>query len=475
MKTAGCFTLASIQSIYRMRAFVALALLIFGMTGLVLGQQPASAQAVQPQVAVVDLDGAIGNVTARYIERALQDAEADGTQLVVIRIDTPGGLLSSTREMVGHIFASEVPVAVFVSPEGAQAASAGTFIGAAASILAMAPATNIGAASVVGGQGEELPETLGRKATEDAAALIRSIANQRGRNVEALEATVWDATAYSANEAVELNIADLIATNIDDLITQVNGMTVPTAAGDVTLELTGAQITQTEMSLFERVLLILADPNIAFLLISLGGIGLIVELWNPGMWIPGSLGAAFLVLGFAGVGNLPFSWAGVALIILAFLLFYLEAQAPGIGYFGIAGAVALILGGIFLVGFFGPPVLPPGSTLQVNRWLLAGVGITAGLSVLWLARQIQVARKLPPYLSPLSTGQLVGEPGEVTVKLRPKGEVRVAGEEWSAELVSGGVLDVGGHVKVSAVDGLRLLVESLDDESEQPADSGDSA
>ena len=265
------------------------------------------------------------------------------------------------------IFASPVPVVVYVAPEGAQAASAGTFVAAAASINAMAPATNIGAASVVGAGGEDLPETLQKKANEDAAAFLRSIADRRGRDVDALEAAVFEATAYSAAEAVELGIADFVATDIGDLLSRLDGTEIEVSDGVVTLRTTGTVIERVDMNIIERSLSFLANPNIAFLFISIGGIALIVEIWNVGLWIPGTIGVILLLLGFAGVGQLPFSWAGVGLLVMALVLFLLEAQAPGIGYFGAAGTVCLILGGIFLVGFFGPPEIP-GPQIGVSRW-----------------------------------------------------------------------------------------------------------
>ena len=250
--------------------------------------------------------------------------------VVIIELDTPGGLLDATRTIVTDIFASPVPVVVYVAPEGAQAASAGTFIAAAASIAAMAPATNIGAASVVGPGGEDLPETLQKKANEDAAAFLRSIADRRERPGDALEAAVFEAAAYSAEESVELGIADLAAANTGDLLSQLDGMEVEVSDGKtVTLQTTGMVIERVDMNVIERALSILANPNIAFLLISIGGIALIVEIWNIGLWIPGTIGVVLLLLGFAGVGQLPFSWAGVGLMVLAMVLFLLGGAGPG--------------------------------------------------------------------------------------------------------------------------------------------------
>ncbi len=430
------------------------------------GEQDAS-------VVLLRLDGAIDGVTARFIERGLGTAVSQRSQLVVLMLDTPGGLLGATRDIVESILASPVPVVVYVAPEGAQAASAGTFIGAAADILAMAPTTNIGAASVVGSDGGDLPATLDQKVTEDAAAFIRSIAERRGRNISALEDTVFSASAYSATEAVELGVADLIAADYESLLQQLDGYELMIGGETVTLDLGNVDTTTMELSLLERLLAFISSPNIAFLLVSLGGLGLIVELWNPGLWIPGTIGALFLILGWAGVGQLPFSWAGVALIGLALVLFYLESTAAGIGYFGVAGSISLILGGIFLVGFFGSPGIPWDAPV-VNRWLLAVVGAAIGGFVLWIASEIRKSKAINPYQSPTVSESLIGAAGVVTVNLSPAGEILVHGEYWSGEIDNEPLEDttreisVGMDVEVVSVDGNHLRVKRVDPQRTEP-------
>ena len=439
------------------RLILAASLAAAGVLALAAGDRGIQAQDRAPLVSVVELDSAIDKVSERFLSRALDKAADEEAELVVIMIDTPGGLLDSTRQMVRDILLSPVPVVAYVAPTGARAASAGTFIGAAAAVLAMAPATNIGAASVVSGDGSDLPDTLQRKANEDAAALLRDIAGQRGRNVEALERTVFQATSYSSTEAVENGIADLIAADIDDLLEQLDGRTLTANGVDVVVDTQGARISRTDMSVFEKILSFLSNPNIAFLLISLGSLGIIVELWNPGLFVPGTVGVAFLILGFAGVGQLDFHWAGVALIALAIFLFILEATAPGVSYFGVAGVVSLVLGGIFLVGFFGTPALE-GPNARVSRWLLGVIAGSVGLFAVWFGYQIRAARRLPAYVSPTAAGALVGQVGIVTAELHPEGQVRVAGEEWTAELESGGVLAEGEQVTVSSVEDIHLRV-----------------
>jgi len=407
------------------------------------------------EVIVIELDGAIDKVSARFLERGLDEAQDDDAGVVIVRIDTPGGLLDATRDMVGDIFGSRVPVVSYVAPEGAQAASAGTFVASSAALLAMAPATNIGAAAVVGAGGEDLPETLSRKATEDAAALIRSIAARRDRPVAPLEATVREAKSYSAGEAVEVGIADLIAANTDRLVAKLDGRTLAAADGPVVVETTGAAIHTIEMNIFERVLSFLADPNVAFLLISLGTLALAVEIWSPGLWVPGAIGVVCLILGFAGVGFLPFTWAAVVLLALAVLFFVLEALHPGIGLFGAFGAVALVLGGLFMLG--GSEL--PGQALRVSPWLLASVGVLAVLLTVVLVREMRLSHR-PVYVSPYARERLLGELAEVTVRLTPQGEVRVAGEAWGAELRGGGTAEVGERVRIADVSQLGLLVEA---------------
>jgi membrane-bound serine protease (ClpP class) len=413
----------------------------------------------QGPVTVVELDAAIDKVSARFLDRALDEAEDENAAVVVIRVDTPGGLLDATRDMVGDIFGSRVPVVSYVAPEGAQAASAGTFVAASAALLAMAPATNIGAASVVGAGGEDLPDTLSRKATEDAAALIRSIADRRNRPAAPLEATVREARSYSAAEAHDLGIANLLAPDLQRLVVALDGRTIAAANGDVLVRTAGAEIHTIEMNLFERILSVLADPNIAFLLISLGALALAVEIWSPGLWVPGAIGVIALILGFGGVGFLPFSWAALALLALAVLFFVLEGLHPGLGLFGAFGTVALVLGGLFLLGGSGAPALP-GGAVQVNRWLLTGIGLTGAALVLLLAREFRRSHR-QVYVSPFARERLLGELAEVTVRLAPRGEVRLAGETWSAELRGAESAEVGQRVRVAELTQLGFLVEPV--------------
>jgi membrane-bound serine protease (ClpP class) len=319
----------------------------------------------------------------------------------------------------------------------------------------MAPATNIGAAAVVGSGGEDLPKTLSKKATEDAAAFMRSIAKRRGRPLAPLEATVRSATAYSAAEAVSLGIADAMSPNLDQLLRTLDGRRLQAADGARTVRTTAAPVHTVEMGLLERILSFLADPNIAFLLISLGTLALAVEIWSPGLWVPGAIGVICLILGFAGLGNLPFSWAAVVLLGLGVLFFVLEALHPGVGLFGGFGTASFVLGGLLMIG--GSPEFP-GEALQVSRWLLAAMGVVGAAFALLLVREVRLSHR-PAYVSPYARESVVGQLAEVSVRLAPRGEVRLAGESWSAELQGADSAEVGERVRVAELSQLGLVVE----------------
>ena len=439
-------------------------LLAIGIIALyVPSLQPSHAQSVIDGngVYLIKLDRAIDPVSQRYLVRELDEAQQEFA-LIVIQLDTPGGLLDSTRKMVNAILESRTPTAVYIAPSGAHAASAGTFISAAANILAMAPVTEIGAAAVVGGQGEQLGETLQVKANEDAAALIRGIAEKRGRNVEALEATVFEAKAYAAEEAVDIGIADLIANDLDELIHWAEGRTVETAAGQITIQgLINSRIEESQYTIWERFLSAIANPNLAFLLISLGGLAIVVELWTFGTFIPGTIGVVLLILGFAGVGQLPFQWAGVILIFVALALLAAEIfVTPGFGFFGIAGVIVLVLGGLFLFPFptVDAPALP-GGEIQVSRWMLGSVGAVALAFVIWMIWEIRVASKPESYIPEGTSSTLVGSVVHVTKDLDPVGEVYAVGEHWTARTAERSNVQSGESVTVVEVDGVTLIVQ----------------
>ena len=410
------------------------------------------------KAAIIELDGIIAPVTQRYLENSLETAENLGSEVAVIKLNTPGGLLDATRAMVGSIIESSVPIVVYVAPSGAQAASAGTFIAAAANIVAMAPATSIGAASPVQASGGDFEGTLKEKAYQDAAAELRSIAERRGRPADVLESTVFEAKAFSAQEAVDLGIADVIANDLKDLFRQIDGMTVvvmgPEGETERVIKTQGISQYNIEMGVFGKVLAFLANPNLAFLFLSLGGVGLYTELRNPGMILPGVCGIIALILAFMALGNLPTNWAGVALIILGFILAISEVVVDGFGIPGVLGIVSFILGGSILFAHFGTPD-PLEFGVSLNGWMFGTmvtfVTIVLGVPVIAIAFARKVNRGV-------STPQTVGLTGNTLTRVNEEGRVRVRGETWnarSAESIAKGTL-----VRVLAEDGDILLVTS---------------
>jgi membrane-bound serine protease (ClpP class) len=353
------------------------------------------------------------------------------------------------NDIVKRILSSEVPVIVYVSPQGGKAASAGTFITMAAHVAAMAPATTIGAATPVGTGGEEIQGPLADKVTNDAAAQIRRLAELRGRNGDWAESAVRDAESANDSQALELNVVDLLASDLDELLDAVDGREVTLHSGrEVTLQTAGAEVVFNDMNLIERFLDIIADPNIALLLLSLGTLAIFVELLHPGVIFPGVFGVIALILGFFALSVLPFNWAGVALIILAFILFGLEIFVPSGGILGVGGAVALVLGGLLLTSG-NPP------EFQVSRWLLLGLAATMGAIVIFVFVNIMRIRMMPAQMGMES---VVGRAAVTRSALDPEGFVFFDGERWSAESEEG-TIGEGERVVITEVHGLKLRVK----------------
>ena len=420
---------------------------------------PHLAHAQTPQVLVMDVDGVINPVKERYISRALKQASTDDAALLVIRLDTPGGLLDSTRSIVEMLLGSTTPVAVYVSPAGAQAGSAGTFITAAANFAAMAPGANIGAATPVSSSGKEIPETLASKVENDAAALLRSIAQERGRNEDKLEQTVRTAASYTSQEALDLNVVDLIAEDLDDLLAQLEGKEFETPLGTGTLKLEDADVRRLDRSVLEVFLEVISDPNISFILLTVGGLGIIIEMFSPGLIGPGVIGAICLLLAFLALGNLPVNWVGVAFILLAVVLVLLEIQVTGFGILGIGAVISFLIGGLLLFSQFGDvsPTLPD---ISVNYWLLGGTAAVFAFAVLYVGRVIVESRRNPPQAT---TESLVGQVGSVHSRLEPRGLVRLGDENWTAISEDGSVIGRGEQVIVIDVNGVVLTVIRLNE------------
>jgi len=444
------------------RRLLTAACLVVAFTGLVSSPSGAAQKsAARGPVVVVRYNADIDDLGARFLSGALKHAASENAQVAVVQLNTLGGSITSMQKMVGDIFASPVPVVVWVGPSGAGAASAGTFIAAASAFLAMAPATNIGAAAVVGSQGQNLGSTEAKKATQFVAALMRSVAIRRHRPVATLQATILKAHAYSAEEAVKLGIANLEVSTLSALLTKLDGQTLATSAGPKHVHTAGVRIEQVKMSLWQRLLGFLSNPNLVYLLLNIGGLGLIIELWMGGRsWIPGALGVICLLAAFAGLSVLPFSWAGLALILVGIAFLGFELHAPGHLVFGIAGTTSIIVGGVFLLGYFGSPGLP-GYNPSVSHWLLISLTVIVGLLVLLMAREVHLSRHGKRYVSPIENKSLVGAIAEVNTRLAPKGEVWLNGEAWQAELQEGGTAEPGERLKVVAIDGFRVIVQPL--------------
>jgi len=407
-------------------------------------------RAASPTITVLNVKGVVNPVLADYINRGIEEAEDSYATACIIQMDTPGGLDTSMRDIIKDIVNARVPVVVYVAPSGSRAASAGVFITMAAHVAAMAPNTAIGAASPVsiGPEGEEqVSKTMEEKILNDAAAYIRSIAEAHGRNVEWAERAVREAVSATEREALELNVIDIVAPDLDALISQLDGREVTMLGGAVvTLNTKDAVVKHSDMNAMEKFLYAITDPNIAFLLLSLATLGLFVEISNPGLIFPGVVGGICLIMAFYSLGNLPVNIAGILLIVLAFALFIAEIFTTTFGLLTAGGIVSLVLGALIL--FKGGPLF------QVNPWLIATVTITiTAVLAFVLQRVIRIHRRQA------TTGreELAGKTAIVKAALDPEGIVLYKGERWTAESESGRI-EPGEAVIIDRVDSLKLYV-----------------
>ncbi len=438
-----------------LRLLTACLVLLLGTLGTACGNPVHKQGAVN----VLTIDGDINPVMARYVERGIANAEDAHAAAVVIRVDTPGGLEESMRDMVQRIEASTVPVITYVSPSGARAASAGTFIVMAGNVAAMSPNTTIGAAHPVSATGGDITGTLGDKVTNEAASYARGVAGLRGKNADWAEQAVRQSIAANQDEAVSQNVVDLVSGSLDDLLSQVNGRSVTLASGPVTLQTKDAPVVNDGMTLIEQFLLIISDPNIAYLLISLGSLGILIELFHPGIAFPGIFGAIALIIGFFSVGTLPVNWAGVFFIILAFVLFGAELAVGAHGTLGIGGVISLILGGLLLTSTSNPQ-------FQVSRWLITGLAVVVAFFVFSIVNSMIRARRLP---AALGTYNLVGRRAIARTPLEPTGTVFINGERWSATSTSR-FIEEGEPVLITGVTGNKLQVRPFEKEDEGGTD-----
>jgi membrane-bound serine protease (ClpP class) len=415
---------------------VAVALVLAGAAPA--GQTP-------PKVLVVEFDNDVNPVTQDYLVSEMRRGARDGYAAVVIEMDTPGGLGSSMRTIVKEMLAVRVPVVVYVAPSGSSADSAGAVIGEAADVLAMAPQTNIGSSTPISATGSNLGSDLRKKVINDAAAYIAELAREHGRNADKAEAMVRDAANYGAREAARLGVVDLLAPSVPALLNEIDGRkTVPKG---FVLDTAGAQVERVQMSFWKRALDLLIDPNVIALMLSIGLLGIVVELWNPGLILPGTVGAISLIIGLYGLQVLPVSVAGVLMMLLAAAFFVAEAFVPSHGALTVAGAVTFVLGSLLLFD-------PAGQAYQVSVW--TSVGIATCLALLL---GIALSRVVKARRNPVEVGvtQLVGD--EAVVK--HDGWVSVGGELWRARTPDGRPLVPGEHLTVESVeDDLELVVGS---------------
>jgi len=413
----------------------------------------ASALAADAPAAVLvgHIQGEINPITARYVDRVVSDGEADNAAAVVFVIDTPGGLIDSTYQITARFLATRIPIVTFVAPAGARAASAGTFITMAGHVAAMAPATNIGAAHPVDSSGGDIQGDLRLKAENDAVAHIVNIAKVRGRNETWAEDAVRKSVSARVDEALTLHVVDLEASDVPDLLAKIDGRTVTTTAGAVTLATKNAPVADDGLNPIETFLHFVVDPQIAVLLFTLGTYGLIFELSNPGLIFPGIIGVIAIILALFSFGTLDADGAGIALMVFALLLFVAEIKVQAHGLLTAGGVAALVIG---LIVVF-PPFRPtfPGVRQSVEPLLVVFV---VGLTAIFFGVALRTALRPLPIASGASL--LLGAVGVAKTDVAPRGIAHVAGEDWTV-VSEGGDIPKGGAVRVKRVDSVRLIVE----------------
>jgi membrane-bound serine protease (ClpP class) len=407
-------------------------------------------------VYVIKVEGTINPATAEYISSSIKKATEEGAECLVIELDTPGGLLESTRSIVKSILSAEIPVVVFVYPSGARAGSAGVFITLSAHIAVMAPGTNIGAAHPVGigGMGDT-SKVMEQKITNDAAAFVRTIAEKRNRNVKWAERAVRESISSTETEALKDSVIDLIAKDLKDLLDKIDGRKVQINSEEKILRTKDAKVKFVEMNWREKLLALISDPNIAYILLLLGIYGILFELYNPGAIFPGVIGAVCLILAFYSLQALPINYAGLALIVLGIILLLLEIKIVSNGLLTIGGAISLLLGSIMLIN-------SPFELMQISLTvIITAVALTVLFFLFAIGMALKAQRRKP------ATGKeaLVGERGIALTKFEPAsngwatGQVRVHGEIWKA--ISQDAINPNEEIVVRGVEGLTLKVEKV--------------
>jgi membrane-bound serine protease (ClpP class) len=421
-------------------------LLIALAGGLLPAQEKKSSE---PRVHFISIDGTINPAVDDFIREGIARARLEGAKALIIQLDTPGGLLESTRSIVKEMLGSPVPVIVYVAPSGSGAASAGTFITMAAHIAAMAPGTNIGAAHPVAGSGEEVKGVMGEKIENFTASFGETIAQKRGRNTDWAIQAVRKSVSITEKEALKKNVIDIVAANLDDLLRQADGKKVDVDGRDVVLTVKNARIDRFEMSLKQKILDKLSHPNIAYLLMMAGILGLYMEFSHPGVIFPGVAGAIALLLAFISLQILPINYGGLVLIILGLSLLIAEAFVPSFGVLGVGGGISLVLGSLLLFD-------TESSDLTLDRSIVFAAAGTLSAYMLIIGYLVLRTQKK---MATVGLEGMVGEIGEVRVALNPSGKIFVHGEYWSAEAED--QVAVGEKVRVVGFDGMCLKVNRL--------------
>jgi membrane-bound serine protease (ClpP class) len=426
------------------KSFFSLFILLFFVPAFLFAQKVIS----------ITVNEGINPSSAEYIHQGIEKAQKENAECLIINLNTPGGLLSSTREIVANIMQSSVPVVVYISPDGAHAGSAGVFITLSANIAAMAPGTNIGAAHPVTLQGKT-DAVMNEKVTNDAAAFIRSIAEKRGRNVQWAEEAVRSSVALTEQEAIEKKVVDVIAVTTKDLLAQIDGREVELKNGSKILHTKNAVVEPVEMGFFQKVLSRLSDPDIAYIIMMLGFFGLMFELFNPGAIFPGIVGVICLILAFYSMSSMPVNYAGLALIIFGIILYLLEIKIISHGMLAIGGTISVLLGSLIL--FRSSPVE---NFVSLSWTVIISVTVVTALFFLFLVTMGLKAQRARPASG---SSALIGQTAVTIGPLDPKGHVSLMGEIWNAVSLSDKI-DANEKVTVKEIKELTLYVEPKKDQ-----------
>ncbi len=429
--------------------------LLFALTIFLFAFQPARAESEAPLVLVMNIDGPITPAAQEYLARSIKLSKQQGAELLILQLNTPGGGIDTMNKMLQDMRASPVPIIVFVAPRGAMAGSAGTMITLAGHASAMAPETIIGAASPIGSQGEDLGDTLKSKEMEALKATVRTLTERRGAEaVQLAEDTIEKAHAVSSNEAFQAGLVDFVANDVDDLLSKLDGFSVETIDGERSLFTAGAVVDTIPLTLIESILQMLTNPNVVFILLSIGVQAIFIELSSPGGWVAGFIGAACLAFAGYGMGVLSVNWFGLLFLVIAFVLFIVDIKAPTHGALTVAGIGSFIIGALVL---FNSPGTPQFQMVSLPLVILISILTGAMFAVI-------IGFALKAQKTPILTGHesMLGRQGFASSPIALSGQVQLGGELWTAEADEGSdSISKGDRVEVVEVHGLRVIVRKV--------------